>query len=60
MVGYSDEDVRVLFEVLASFPHHYQPIVKKRKTFLDAAKAKGLTYDRVYSISSWGLVSRKQ
>ena len=60
MAGYSDKDVRALLEVVASFPLHYQPRVKRRRTFIDAAKANGFTYDRVYSISSWGLVSRKQ
>ena len=61
MLGYSDEEVRTLLEVIVSFPKDRRPRVYREGVFTDAAKKLGMdcTYDTVYTFQ-YGVVSRKE
>ena len=54
MIGYRQVDILVLLKAVFSFPLRYQLTVYQGKTFLDAAKATGVTYDRMYRMSPHG------
>ena len=61
MLGYSDEDMRTLLEVIVSFPEDSRPRVYREEVFMDAAKklSTDYTYDAAYIFQD-GLVSRKR
>ena len=61
MLGYSDEEVRTLLEVIVSFPEDRRPRVYREGVFIDAAKELGTdyTYDTIYTFQD-RLVSRKE
>ena len=54
MIGYRQVDILVLLKAVFSFPLRYQLTVYQGKTFLDAAKAVGVTYDRMYRMCPHG------
>ena len=60
-LGYSDEEVQTLLEVIVSFPEDRQPRVYREEMFTDAAK-KLRTYsmcDKIYTFQD-GFVSKKE
>ena len=61
MLGYSDEEVRALLDVVLSFPEDRRPRVYREGVFTDAAKKLGAdyTYDAAYTFQD-GFVSKKQ
>ena len=61
MLGYSDEEVRTLLEVIVSFPEDRRPRVYKEDVFINAAKKLGTdyTYDTIFIFQD-GFVSRKE
>ena len=61
MLGYSDEEVQTLLEVIVSFPEDHRPRVYREEMFTDAAKKLG-TYsmcDKIYTFQD-GFVSKKK
>ena len=44
MLGYSDEEMRTLLEVIVSFPEDRRPQVYRKRVFTDAAKKLGTDY----------------